>query len=82
MTDRRQQVADKKKGRLIYKGLWTDEEDQMLRSLVAKMADLPRSGPARCYSARACGRAAAANLDRFGLRAVAATKSGCPSEKP
>lgn len=39
--DRRQAVEDKKKGRIIYKGLWTEEEDQMLRSLVAKMADLP-----------------------------------------
>ena len=50
--DRRQAVEDKKKGRIIYKGLWTDEEDQMLRSLVAKMADLPRSAPASCSSSR------------------------------
>jgi hypothetical protein len=60
--DRRQAVEDKKKGRIIYKGLWTDEEDQMLRSLVEKMADLPRSAPASCCSALLLARAASPNL--------------------
>ena len=42
-TDRRQAVQDKgNKNRIIYKGLWTADEDAMLRSLVGRMADLPR----------------------------------------
>jgi hypothetical protein len=55
--DRRVSVEDKKKGRIIYKGLWTDEEDDMLRSLVSKMADLPRFVLALCTQP-ACAHAA------------------------
>jgi hypothetical protein len=39
--DRREAVQDKKGGRIIYKGLWTKEEDDNLRKLVAGMKELP-----------------------------------------
>ena len=41
VRDRREAVEDTKKGRIIYKGLWTAEEDEMLRGLVAGMNELP-----------------------------------------
>ena len=41
VRDRREAVEDKKRGRIIYKGLWTQEEDDRLRELVAGMTELP-----------------------------------------
>ena len=75
-TDRRPAVQDKgNKNRIIYKGLWTADEDAMLRSLVGRMADLPRCAavPLRlCLSHRF-----AADV----IRAAAATRSGSRSAR-
>ena len=75
-TDRRQAVQDKgNKNRIIYKGLWTADEDAMLRSLVGRMADLPRCAavPLRlCLSHRFAADA---------IRATAATRSGSRSAR-
>ena len=76
-TDRRQAVQDKgNKNRIIYKGLWTADEDAMLRSLVGRMADLPRCVvvPLRlCLSHRFAA-------DRAN-RAAVATRSGSRSAR-
>lgn len=80
VLDRRQAVEDKMKGRIIYKGLWTDEEDQMLRQLVARMADLPRCVRATTSNHLARHAEVTSRLTLLALRT--ATKSGSPSARP
>ncbi len=75
-TDRRQAVQDKgNKNRIIYKGLWTADEDAMLRSLVGRMADLPRCAavPLRLFLSHRFAADA--------IRAAAATRSGSRSAR-